>query len=108
MMLAEQEPLLPVEARRHGTQPRGDAPLLEDLVVQPNRRGLAERTEALRGEGQISCEQPRELQIGLIVKGDVIDRLEVDARFLEAVGDGVLRVAAVVFATGETLFLGGG
>jgi hypothetical protein len=102
VMLAEQEPPLPVEARRRGAQPRGEPPLLEDLVADPNRRGLAERAEAPRGERQIGCKEARELQIRLVIKGDVIDGVEIDARFLEAIGDGVRRVAAVVFAAGET------
>ena len=77
-------------------------------VHDPDRRGHTERAEPARRERDVGFEQPLEFEEGLVVERDLVDLTERDAGLIEAVSDGVGRIARVVLFARETLFLRGG
>ena len=107
MVLAEQQPLLPVEVGLPTLHLVAQQRLLEQLLLQPQRHGHAERVEAPRREGEIGLEQPLELQERLVVEGDVVDVAELHADMVEAVLHRVLGEAGIVLLAGEALLLRG-
>jgi hypothetical protein len=108
VVFGEEQPVVPVEFRRVGLQFLLDQAFLEQLFLEPDGHRHAEGFEAARGQGDIGFEQPFELQEGLVVEGDEIDIAERRARFLQAIGHGVMGEARIVFLAGEALFLGRG
>ena len=105
VVFAEQQPLLPVEVRLPLLHLVAQQRLLEQLLLQPQRHGHAERIEAARRVGEVGLEQAFELQERLVVEGDVVDVGELDARRIEAVLHGVLGKARIVLLAGEALLL---
>jgi hypothetical protein len=108
MVLAEQEPRLPVEFGVRGLELVGQQRLLEQLFAQPQRQRHAKRREAARAAGEIGLEQALELEERLVVEHDPVDVLELNAGLLQAIVDGEPRIAGVELLAGEALFLRGG
>src|SRR5204862_6495357 len=81
---------------------------LEQLILHPDGQRGAERLEAARRKGEVSLEQPLELEERLVVEGDEVDLGGARAARFEAGTDRVVREARVVLLAGEALFLRGG
>jgi hypothetical protein len=107
VMLREQKLALPIESAIEGLQLVAQEPLLEQLLLQPERDRHAEGTKAPGSECK-SFEQPFELEERLVVERDMIDVGEADAGLGQAIGDGVMRETGIVLLAGEALLLGGG
>jgi hypothetical protein len=107
VMLAEQQPLVPVEVGLPVLHLIAQQRLLEQLLLQPQRHGHAEGLEAARRVGEVGLEQALELQERLVVEGDVVDVGQLDAGLVEAVLHGVLREARIVLLAREALLLRG-
>ena len=95
-------------ALESATQAVAKLAILKQLLLDPDRNGLAKRREALGCKRQVRFQQSVEFQQGLVVKRDVVDLLEGDIRLADAVLDGLGRKARVVLPAAESFFLGGG
>ena len=69
---------------------------LEHFFLGPDGNGLGERSEAGWRVSQIRFQQPVERQKRLVVKDDVIDVVERDLGFFQAIGYGKSRERGVV------------
>src|SRR3954471_15165603 len=106
-MLREQE-LLVVERRIEVLQFTCEQPALEQLLAEPDRERLDVGGKAARGAGEISFDQPLELEERLVVEHDVIDVLERRAGGIEAILDRAAGKALVEFLARKALLLRGG
>ena len=93
VMFAEQQARLPVEVGLPLLHLVAQQRLLEQLLLQPQRHGHAERREPARRIGEIGLEQPLELQERLVVEGHIIDIGHLDAGTAETELHGLLREA---------------
>src|ERR1700684_4623316 len=107
MVLAEQQPLLPVEPRILGLERVGQQRLLKQLFPQPQRQRHAKRREPAWTASEIGLEQALELDERLVVEHDPVDVLELDAGLLQAIVDRQPRIAGVELLAGEAFLLRG-
>ena len=105
VMLAEQQPLVPVVIRRKALQLFAQQPLLKQLLLDPDRQRDAKRAQAAWRESEIGFEQALEFEERLVVEDDVIDRAKLDLGLVQAILDGVARKPGVVLLAGEALLL---
>src|SRR6516165_8073913 len=105
MVLGEQEAALPIEVGRELLQFAADEVLLEQLLAKPDRDCHRERAIAFRRECNISLEQPLELQKWLLVEHDIVNLVEPDRAFREAIADRMHGKASVVLLAREALLL---
>ena len=108
MMLGEQQPVRPIEVGSVSLELPAQQVLLEQLLLEPERDGHAERRKAPGREGEIALQQPLELEEGLVVERHIIHLAQADPGRLEAIGDGRAGEARIVLPAAETLLLGGG
>ena len=87
--------------------PAPDQPGLLQLLAEPHRHGRDEAREPGRGVREIGFEQPLELAQRLLVEDDIVEVLDRDLRFAEAVLDRQVREAGIVLLAGEALLLRG-
>ena len=78
-----------------------------ELLLDPDRHGLAERAERPREGGDVGGEHPLELQERLVVEADGVELLGADAGLPQDVLDGAGGEAGVVLLAREALFLAG-
>ena len=107
VVLCEEEPILPVEARVVLGELAAQQVLLKQLFPEPYGHGHPKRRESPGREAQIRLEQALELQERLVIECHVIHVPKSDVPGLEAIGDGVRRKAGVVLLAREPLLLGG-
>src|ERR1700682_5517646 len=105
MMLGKQQLVLPVKAGRLRLELFADQILLEQFLLEPQWQGHAERGEPARREGEIGLKQPLELDERLLVEHDVINLVELHAAFVEAIANGILRIARILLLAGKTFLL---
>ena len=79
-----------------------------ELLVEPERDGLAERVEGAREGRDVRGEHALELQQGLVVEAHRVELVDGDARLLEHVLDGPGGEVLVVLLAAEPLLLAGG
>ena len=60
-----------------------------------------------RGEAVIGLEQPLELEVGLVVKGDRGEVGELQAGFVQDIGDRMAREGGILLLAGKPLLVGG-
>jgi hypothetical protein len=107
MVLAEQQTRIPIDILVVGAQLFAQQVSEIKFLAQPDRYCHAEGFETARRECHVGFKQPLEFQERFVVKGNVPDAGSVDAGLFQAVGNGCLRKARVVFFAGETFFLRG-
>lgn len=78
---------------------------LEELVLDPQRHGHAERGEALRRGREVGFEQALELQKRLVVEDDFVDTAEIAAGRVQAIVDRIFREGGVMLLAREAFFL---
>src|ERR1039458_3805339 len=105
MVLGEKKPVLPVKIGRELLQFAADNVLLEQLLSDPDRNCHGERTITLRRECYIGLKQPLELQERLFVEHYIVDLVQSDTAFREAVADCMHWEARVLLLARETFFL---
>ena len=105
MVFREQQPLLPIEPRAILLQKFSQQVFLKEFLSYPQRQRHLKRTVPRRSKGQISFQEPFEFKKWLVVKHDVVERLEFHACFGQTVIHGVPRETGVVLLTRETFFL---
>ncbi len=76
------------------------------LLVEPDRHGLAERVERAGEGGDVGREHPLELEKRLVVEADGVEVLGADPGLGEDVLDGLGGEVGVVALAGEALLLG--
>ena len=96
----EQLALVPAKSVPNG-------PVLIELFLDPQRTGHQEGLEAARGDAEVRLENPFELDQGLVVKPDVVEVVDADSAFAQAVRHGPFRKGGVALLPGEPL-LGAG
>ena len=108
VVFGEKQFLVPVEVRRLFLEFLLQQILQEQFFAQPDRDRHAERRETARRKGQIGFKQAFELEERLVVEGYVIHLAQPDTGLLQAIRDGMVRIAGIVLLAGEPLFLGSG
>src|SRR5258708_24987592 len=107
MMLAEQQPLLPVELRILGLERVGEQRLLKELLPQPQWQRHAKRREAARTVGEVGLQQALELDERLVVEHDPVDIPERDAGLAQAIVGRAMRKPGIELLAGEAFLLRG-
>src|SRR5208282_1569101 len=105
VMLGKEKPALPVVARREPRELLPQELLLEQLLAQPKRDRHAEGAEALGRKGKVGLQETLELEEGLVVEHDMVDRIERDARSPQAIGKCRAGKAGIVLLAREALLL---
>ena len=106
VVLGEQQSILPIEVSAEGLfELLIQGLLLKQLLPHPQRNRHLERTQSGRGEGEIGFDQPLELQEGFVVENDIVQIVEMDSGFRQAVRHRVAGKTGVVFFPAEALFL---
>ncbi len=108
VVLGEAQPAVPVGVRGMAPQFLDQQILEEELFAQPDRNRHAEGLEAPRREAHIGFQQALELEEGLVVEGYMIDILQADAGFVQAIFQRIVGETGIVLLAREAFLLRGG
>src|SRR6266566_5273717 len=106
MMLGKKQTPVPVQIVIELLELPHQQPPLEQLLLQPQRQGLSERSETVRRKGEVGLKQTLEFQERFVVERHHVQLVWAGAGGFQARADRLMRESRIVLLAGEAFLLG--